>query len=240
MPSPASGMRRRAAEYDELVAEQEVLGSDDGARRENSHDGCDYVAESRSPSDPRPRGLAVPAASRPCALLRGLRLELLRRTPPLFRVRIFFTRPPTRSHTRSLGVSPLRRHAPVGVGAVRPATSGHWAHGFHQTWRRAKTIGGPADANAPLDGVESMAGAVPHRMHSCATLGRNARTHSTLPSRLLWPSLSDVARPVHPVTGETGMRWTAAESRRCRALRVRYLTAPPSRKCRHPTRQAGS
>jgi hypothetical protein len=39
------GTRRRAAEHDELVAEQEVLGGDDGARSDESQDRCECVAK---------------------------------------------------------------------------------------------------------------------------------------------------------------------------------------------------
>jgi hypothetical protein len=39
------GTRRRAAEHDELVAEQEVLGGDDRAPGEESQDGRDNVAK---------------------------------------------------------------------------------------------------------------------------------------------------------------------------------------------------
>jgi hypothetical protein len=43
--SAEPGTRRGASEHDELVAEQEVLGDDDGARGEESRDGSDYVAK---------------------------------------------------------------------------------------------------------------------------------------------------------------------------------------------------
>jgi hypothetical protein len=42
---PKARTRRRAAEHDELVAEQKVLGGDDRARGEEAQDGCDYVAK---------------------------------------------------------------------------------------------------------------------------------------------------------------------------------------------------
>jgi hypothetical protein len=47
--SPEPGTPRRAAEHHELVAEQQVLGGDDGARGEESQDGRDYVAEAKNP-----------------------------------------------------------------------------------------------------------------------------------------------------------------------------------------------
>jgi hypothetical protein len=43
--SAEPGTRRQAAEHDELVAEQEVLGGDDRARGEESQDDRDYVAK---------------------------------------------------------------------------------------------------------------------------------------------------------------------------------------------------
>jgi len=43
--SAESGTRRRAAEHDQLVAEQKVLGGDGRVRGEESQDGCDDIAK---------------------------------------------------------------------------------------------------------------------------------------------------------------------------------------------------
>ena len=45
--SAKAGTLRRTAEHDELVAEQEILSGDDGARGEEAQDGRDYVAKER-------------------------------------------------------------------------------------------------------------------------------------------------------------------------------------------------
>jgi hypothetical protein len=66
--SAEPGTRGRAAQHGELVAEQEVLGGDDGTRGKDSPNSCDYVAKE---VDHRAilchRGLARPALRAPAA-----------------------------------------------------------------------------------------------------------------------------------------------------------------------------
>jgi transposase InsO family protein len=66
--SAEPGTWRRAAEHDELVAKQEVLGGDGGARREESRGGGDYVAKEVDHGDPWQTWLHRSSCAAPCIL----------------------------------------------------------------------------------------------------------------------------------------------------------------------------
>jgi hypothetical protein len=68
--------RRRAAQHDQLLAQQEVLGGDDGVRGEEPPDGCDYVAKEVDHRAILRRG----GLARPLVRARRPRAEFLRRT----------------------------------------------------------------------------------------------------------------------------------------------------------------